>query len=503
MLPVLAFAGGRQSAPAAGSTQASSSERQPVTITYFFAMHPDVKAESFTDNERSLVQLREKTGVTIRWQLSPDALWDEAYNLLMASGDIPDVVMAQAEMIKRYPRAWVSVDTIIKGNTARYPNLNKYIFESDYLTKYMPDTDGHVRYIPMLATRRIGNMIMARQDLLSRYGLQAPVTLDDWHTLLTRAKQDGLVPYMTRGGRDGLLFLIQGYLDCVGEDYFAEDGKIKYGVLDPRFKEGIEILRQWYAEGLIDPEYPSTDSTRWWEGVVRGEVFSTHDNIARVGAANEEFVNQNVPYRMEGIGPMQSPRTGARHTNVHYPTVRANNIAISINTRNPDRILDMFEYCFSDEGNLLMNYGIENYSFTYVNGVPLADPDYARKLSSGEIREVITLLDMPKRQRDELYTDYTLNREDHASVRAARDLYANNDFIVENWIGSLVFTNDEQAALAPLVADLDTYRSEMLDKFIMGIEPMSRWDAFVSQIQRMNLQRTIDIHQAALDRLLK
>jgi putative aldouronate transport system substrate-binding protein len=43
----------------------------------------------------------------------------------------------------------------------------------------------------------------------------------------------------------------------------------------------------------------------------------------------------------------------------------------------------------------------------------------------------------------------------------------------------------------------------MLDKFIMGIEPMSRWDAFAEQIKRMNVQTTIDIYQAALDRLLK
>jgi hypothetical protein len=32
---------------------------------------------------------------------------------------------------------------------------------------------------------------------------------------------------------------------------------------------------------------------------------------------------------------------------------------------------------------------------------------------------------------------------------------------------------------------------------------MSNWDAFVTQIQRMNLQKSIDIYQAALDRLNK
>jgi putative aldouronate transport system substrate-binding protein len=174
-----------------------------------------------------------------------------------------------------------------------------------------------------------------------------------------------------------------------------------------------------------------------------------------------------------------------------------------MSAKNPERILDMFEYCFSDEGNILMNFGIENYSFTYVNGTPTLDPDYTKKVSSGELKHVITIVDMPKRQKDELFYDYNLDRTDHNSLRTARDLLINGNHIQENWISSLVFTDAEKSTLTPIKTDLDTYRSEMLDKFIMGIEPMSNWDAFVTQIQRMNLQKSIDIYQAALDRLNK
>jgi putative aldouronate transport system substrate-binding protein len=82
-------------------------------------------------------------------------------------------------------------------------------------------------------------------------------------------------------------------------------------------------------------------------------------------------------------------------------------------------------------------------------------------------------------------------------------LYREGDFIREDWILSLSFTDEERAILASIKTEIDTYRSEMLDKFIMGIEPMSRWDAFTGQIERMNVRTTIDIYQAALDRLLK
>ncbi|MDR2096807.1 MAG: extracellular solute-binding protein [Treponema sp.] len=507
LLPVLFFAGCGK-APSSGAAQASSTARESVTISYYYALHPSNTEEHFADDSPGLTQLREKTGVTIKWQLTPGAntqLVTEAFNLLMASGDIPDVVCGDPNtMLKLYPQAWLTVDTIVKANPQRYPNLNKYIFENDYLMKYMPDADGHVRYIPMLATRRIGSLLITRQDLLTKYGLKDPVTLDDWHTALTRAKQDGKIPYMTRSQRAGILTgLLDGYLDSVKEDYFEEDGKIKYGVLDPRLKEGIEIARKWYAEGLIDPEYPSTQTTRWWEAVTRGDVFCTFDNIQRLPAANLEFMNANASYRMTGIPPMLSPRTGKQRTTNHYPTVRDRSSAISINAKNPERILDMFEYCYSDEGFILMNFGVENISFTYVDGVPRLDPDFAQKVTDGIIKHPTTTVDMPKRQKDELYYDYNTDREDHVSLRAARDVFANGDFIRENWIQSLSFTDEERAALNPILADINTYRSEMLDKFIMGIEPMSNWDAFVARIQKMNLQTTIDIYQKALDRLLK
>jgi putative aldouronate transport system substrate-binding protein len=183
--------------------------------------------------------------------------------------------------------------------------------------------------------------------------------------------------------------------------------------------------------------------------------------------------------------------------------VRDRSAAVSISAKNPERVLDYFEYCFSDEGFILMNFGIQGYSFTYSNGMPLLDPDFTARVDRGELVHPLTTRDMPKNQRDELVYDYTFDREDHQATRDARDLYTDNDFIRENWIASLSFTDEERAVLTPLRAELDTYRGEWLDKFIMGVEPMSRWDSFASQIQRMNLQTTIDIYQKALDRLLK
>ena len=151
-----------------------------------------------------------------------------------------------------------------------------------------------------------------------------------------------------------------------------------------------------------------------------------------------------------------------------------------------------------------MNFGIEGAGFSYdANGNPVMDANFQQKVADGTIKHPIVTKDMPKLVKDELYTNYNDDREDHASQRAVRELYAQPGIIVENWIASLNFTDAERSTLTPIEAELDTYRSEMLDKFIMGIEPMSNWNAFVTRLQGMKLNQSIAVYQAALDRLLK
>ena len=508
LLLASAFGGyrGNKDGPAGGGKGVLGTN-DPVTIDYYFPMHPSDKAEQFTDDAPGLERLREKTSVTIKWQLVPGAspqLQIESFNLLMASGNLPDVVCGNpVTMLKLYPDAWIPYDPILRASPDRYPNLTAYILEDPYIMAYLAGSDGHIRIIPEIGARRIGNCFMIRGDLLAAYGLDDPVTLEDWHTALTRAKADGAIPWLTRGQRGGIISLFTGYMDCAAEDYFEENGRIKYGVFDPRFKEVIEIARQWYAEGLIDQEYPSTDTTRWWERLLRGDVFATFDNPARISIANVEFIQNKRPARLKGLLPMRSKRTGKRYTKEHWPKVRDKCAAISVQAEHPERILDMFEYCFSEEGFILMNFGIENYSFSYVDGVPRIDPDYMVKVRDGVIKNPVTTKDMPKVLRDELYYDYATEREDHLAVQEIRDQFAAGDHIQENWIASLSFTGEEREALAPYLAELNTYRSEMLDKFIMGIEPMDKWDAFAAQLEKMGVRKTMEIYQQALDRLLK
>ena len=64
----------------------------------------------------------------------------------------------------------------------------------------------------------------------------------------------------------------------------------------------------------------------------------------------------------------------------------------------------------------------------------------------------------------------------------------------------ITMTSDEGSTYANIMSDIQTYVDEMTNRFIMGLEPMENYDAFVEQILSMDIEAAQEVQQAALDR---
>jgi putative aldouronate transport system substrate-binding protein len=76
---------------------------------------------------------------------------------------------------------------------------------------------------------------------------------------------------------------------------------------------------------------------------------------------------------------------------------------------------------------------------------------------------------------------------------------------MKNWTGEWTMppvspTSDESAEYSSIMNDINTLISENVVKFITGQRPISEFDAFIDQIKSMNIDRAVEIQQAALDR---
>lgn len=61
-------------------------------------------------------------------------------------------------------------------------------------------------------------------------------------------------------------------------------------------------------------------------------------------------------------------------------------------------------------------------------------------------------------------------------------------------------TAEESSRYASIMNDVTTFYDEMVNRFIMGVEPMDNFDQFVETIKAMGIEEAIAIQQAALER---
>lgn len=54
--------------------------------------------------------------------------------------------------------------------------------------------------------------------------------------------------------------------------------------------------------------------------------------------------------------------------------------------------------------------------------------------------------------------------------------------------------------MASIMSEVNTYYSTMLDKFIMGAEPIEKFDEYVNTMKKMGIDEAIKINQATYDR---
>ncbi len=87
-------------------------------------------------------------------------------------------------------------------------------------------------------------------------------------------------------------------------------------------------------------------------------------------------------------------------------------------------------------------------------------------------------------------------------VNRIRDIYEQEGHIGDAF-PTLAFTNEEQGIINEKYTEIETYMNETVDKFIMGVEPLDKFDDYVAQIESMGLADVLAVYQAAYDRYMK
>ncbi|ACT04457.1 extracellular solute-binding protein [Paenibacillus sp. JDR-2] len=490
---------------------------EPLTLTDFVQMsgNPAPGMKSFNDMA-AYKETEKLTGIHIDFQHPTVGQEKNQFNLLMSSGKYPDIIeWGWGD----YPGGGVgamNAGVIIPLNDyiEKYaPNLTKLLADNPDIRKDVSTDDGRIYAFPFLRSDpylRTYQGLAIRQDWLDTVGLQMPTTIDEWHNVLKAFKEKDPngngkpdeIPLLI--AKDTLLNFSNVFLNAWGTTgrFNLQDGKVVFGPIQPAYKEFLQTLRSWYEEGLIDRDYAGTDGkqkdAKWTGDVLGASELAVGGGIGKyttaMAAKNPKFNLAGAPYPTLNKG--DKPVLGQRE-----PIFNGVGAAITKDNKHVVETVKWLDFKYGEQGHMLFNFGIEGKSYELKDGYPTYTDEIMKNPDGLAFATAIGQYAVPfggPFVQDMRY------QEQNASLPQQKEAL-NTWMAVDNdgLLPPLTFTNEESSRLAAIMADVNTYRDEMFDKFVMGAEPLEHFDNFVKTIQGMGIQEALEIEQAAYDRYLK
>lgn len=476
-------------------------------LTYWVGLASNVSAYATNYSELPFWQNVEKaTGVKLEFIHPPSGQETESLNVLLASSDYPDIIVYAwpgypGGVVKLYNDGVILELTELMEKYA--PNLTAYYEANPEIARQVKSDDGKFYLVPFIRGSKVLRHTsgpVLRADWLAEAGLEPPKTIAEWETVLTAFKEQQGCEAPFTGSLTHLRRVFTHAFD-IGLDFYPDNKVVKYGPAEDGYKEFLTTLADWYAKGLIDRNFSTVDRTIQDANMTTGKAGSTYaagggqmGPYIKTGQAedpNYDLVSTTFPTKNPGEKP--------KYMNSFEFTSNGHAV-ITTSCKNPEVAMRFLDFAYGEEGYILYNFGVEGESFTYVDGVPtytdlvMKNPD-GLTIAQAMSKYCLAPINGPFVQAPEYIQQYyELPQQKEALIN-----WSDND---ENTtvMPPITFTTEESAEVAKIMNEINTYVDEITTKIIMGVEPVSKVDEIKDTLKRMNIDRAIEIYQAALDR---
>lgn len=502
----------------AGNTENSNFNKEglpivnePVTLTVLTTRWGNM-GDSFTDNQ-FIKDLETKTNVKIEWQVQSLSDWGEQKGILLAGGDLPDIIIGN--------KTFEDTDVI--------NNLEMFLPVNDLVDKYMPNYKKALTDMPDLkktVTYLDGKMYSMGKNLpcrpvvcnqpiinkawLDRLGLEEPTTIEELYTVLKAFKEQDAngngdpndeVPITGSKGLSMDLLNPFGITDINGAMMLVdEDDSLTFYPTSEQYKEGIKWLNKLYTEGIIDPETFTQDDT-----MALGK--NQDPNVSRVG-----FSYNWIPDAVYGqwkdeyiaLAPIAGP-DGKRYAGGDKNGISAierNEALITKNCKYPEIAARWLDEFYTGEASIQNFWGAigtvisKNEDGTYtLNNPPegtSADGwywdqslrDFGPKYVSADFQEKIKL---SPESGDGLKLELSKLGEEY----------------ITRTYPKVMLSAEEIEELATLETDINKFIDVTRADWVINGNVDEGWNTYVKKLNEMGLERLIEIRTDAMERYSK
>ncbi|NLC67451.1 MAG: extracellular solute-binding protein [Clostridiaceae bacterium] len=372
------------------SKQATTSQTQPkveppVKLKMFFGDAGIAFPSDVDKSDNPFLNIIEKAANVDLEMIQPVyADFQTKFNLMMASGEIPDIV-----------HCWFHSDIDKYGAEGAFLDWEPLVQKSAILSKiYNKDmldmsrtSDGKVYKLYTLGNDN-PNGTYARLDLIQEvWGDKMPITPNDWYDVMKKVKEKypDSVPLSSGGGfmmMDMFFKAFGAQVDGNGVKLqTTDDNKYIWAFEYPKMKDAILFHRKLYEEGLLDKTFITNTSAEFtnrineknamiWRGD-SAAVLGRQQEFAKLGNTNAivGFVNNPIA---EGVDPKLAYWA--------FSPLGWHIVSISSKSQNPDAAVRVIETLLDYDICKQISWGREGIEY-YVrpDGTRLVDTEASSK----------------------------------------------------------------------------------------------------------------------------
>ena len=473
-------------------------------LTYWGILNTAVSQTMSNMGETPIAkELQKHVGTDIEYIHPPIGQEVEKFNLMIASNDLPDIIFwAWVANYTGGPSKAIKEKRIISLNDYKddAPNFFKVLAERENVDKLSKTDSGD--YFGFTSIKGedslpVSDGLILRKDWLDELGLEIPETIEEWETVLRafKSKKGAAAPISCRSW--GLPPFASAFNVIPG--YYVEDGKVICGYFEQGYKDYVSKMHDWYEEGLIDKDIATIDDITVNSNIIKGVSGVTYNSI---GSGIGRYMNASKEKGYELVGapyPVKNKGDKREYVPCGGDVPGGYAAAISTSCKNIPLAMKVLDYGYSEEGHMLLNFGIEGESYEMKDGYPT----YTSLITNN--KDGLSLAETLGR--------YTLASQAAPIVQDARymEQYAalpSQKKTLEIWkkvdsvekVYPQISPKEEYLnEYARLTTDVNTYISEMFMKFVMGVEPMDNFNSFLDELRKRGIDRITEIRQETLD----
>lgn len=485
--------------------------QEKVTLRVFVNQR---EVEDFDTNEFTK-WYEEQTNVHVDWIVAPSNEANEKLNLLLSSGDLPDVILL--DLTPAQQRLYGEQGILIPLNDLieQHGAQTKKVFEAfPQIEDRVTAPDGKIYGLPEV--NQCYHCSMAQKmwiykPWLDKLGLKMPTTTDEFEQVLKAFKEKDPngngkadeIPLasaidMWNGNLD--LFLMNAFTLNPDTHLVLNNGKIETTYNKPEYREGLRYLRKLYQEGLIAPESFTQKAEQLkllgsGETPILGAVSSALSGYWADWGSERNLGYVTVPPLKGPEGTQITPFVSVYGGGKFFITKAA---------KNPEVAFKWADALYIPEVVMRGYYGVSGKNWRWAEAGETG--------IDGRPAVFATLENGPK-NAGWSQASHTFRPNEFRFGEKRK-----NDTDVEPWlfeqtkvmepfkqdpkfsVPPLFFTTDQAQELAQLSTSLDQYVSEMLARFVTGDADIEKdWDTYLQTLEQQGLPKFLEIYQAAYD----